>query len=133
VSKQITLGELTDWLEQISDKSAAVCFDFGSAVPTDFGSWRGAYDQLELGYKLTSYDSTEDDAQTWPQVTVEQLLERCKAADGATYTGWKGGDFTMSRSNVIWVSNDGNASNSGISDMWDKGYQIVLCTEWFDY
>ena len=132
MSEQITLGELIDKLKGYKP-DYPVAFDFGTAVPTSFDSWRGAYDQLELNYKLTSYDSTDEDAQKWPSVTVGELLKECEKANGATYEGWKGGDFRMDASNVIWVSNPGNASHSGLTGFIDNGIELILVTEYCEY
>ena len=46
-SPQITLGELIEQLENAGTKDdgkdKTVCFDFGSAIPTNLYSWRGSY------------------------------------------------------------------------------------------
>jgi hypothetical protein len=44
-------------------------------------SYRGHYREL-------SFDP-------WPNVTVAEMLAAARSADGATYQGWKGGDYTM--------------------------------------
>lgn len=129
--EQLTLGELIDRLERIPDKSQSVRFDFGTAIPTDFDSWRGSYEELELGYELTGYDSNND--RHMAEITVEELLKRCYAADGATYTGWKGGEYKMSRMNRLWISNSGNASETGLVGVVDTGFSVILETWRQDY
>lgn len=59
-------------------------------------SYRGYYD--ELAFEPTS------------NVTVGSMLEAARDAHGSTYTGWKGGDFTMDGCTACWLSFEGSAS-----------------------
>ena len=44
------------------------------------------------------------------------------------FTGWKGGEFTMSKRTPVWVSNSGVASNSAVIEIVDDGYQVIIMT-----
>jgi len=115
----ITLGELISKLSECKEDTE-VQFDFGYFTPNSFGSWRGSYDQLALSYCDFS-------------ITVEQLLQKAEKAVGATYTGWKGGDFHMNASNIIWVSQDGNSNMTVITGLTDLGHKVVLHTAYREW
>ena len=96
VSAQITLGQIIDKLEKIGTKTEdgkdkTIQFDFGSAIPTTLDSWRGAYDELALGYELSGYDGEGD----WENTTAEKLLQELKSAIGKHFEGWKGGNYKI--------------------------------------
>ncbi len=57
-------------------------------------SWRGVYS--ELAFEPTA------------NVTVGQMLADARSARGATYEGWKGGDFTMSGHTDCWLAEEGH-------------------------
>ncbi|MFJ6237956.1 hypothetical protein ACIQH0_28200 [Streptomyces griseus] len=44
------------------------------------------------------------------EVTVGEMLADARSARGATYEGWKGGDFTMSGYTDCWLSMEGECS-----------------------
>ena len=132
---QLTLGEVISKIESCgllkdNGEPKQVCFDFGSAVPTDLDSWRGDYSLLALGYKLTGYDSAENH---FNETTATNLLEELKNAIGKTYSGWKGGDFKMGTETALWVANSGNADNTVITDVLDDGWRLVIITEYMNY
>jgi hypothetical protein len=94
-SPQLSLGEIILKLENITDDTKPVVFDFGHR-PTGFGSWRGSYCELALGH-----------AQAPAALTTAQLLHAAKEVNGKTLEGYKGGDFYMSRRTPVWVANYG--------------------------
>lgn len=65
-------------------------------------SYRGYYDQLAIGVG-THY------------ATVGSLLQELKEAVGATFTGYKGGEYTMGLDTCVWLSNYGESSGSLIT------------------
>lgn len=120
-SDQLTLGEIISKIETILDSSTRevrpnVVFDFAYFRPTVLDSWRGLYAELALGYD----ERGETDA--------GEFLNELKSAVGKTFTGYKGGDFTMSRHTPVWVSNNGEACNTAVIEVVDDGYQIILMT-----
>lgn len=69
-------------------------------VPFGFGhphSWRGDYAQL-------AFEPEEN-------VTVAYMLEAAKSALGATYEGYKGGDFTMDEYTRIHIEEYGTGDD----------------------
>jgi hypothetical protein len=50
-------------------------------------------------------------------ITVADMLAAARSALGATYQGWKGGDFTMSEHTWCWLSAEGDASGETISGL----------------
>lgn len=79
-----------------------VRFDTGG-VPSQLDSWRGSYDELTLIHG-------DSDA---PE-TVDSLLADAKAALGATFTGYKGGEFGMNESTPIWADDYGRYCCNGV-------------------
>jgi hypothetical protein len=103
-SEQLSLGELVLKLDAIADKTKAVVFDFGDNAPVGLGSWRGIYAELSLHYGQVE------------RTCVADVLAWLREADGKTFEGYKGGDFTMSRQTPIWVANYGQSGISGYKD-----------------
>lgn len=80
--------------------TALAAEDPGTLVPNGFGnphSWRGSY--YELAFEPES------------NVTVADMLEAARSADGATYTGWKGGDFTMNGNSDCYLAVEGSCGD----------------------
>ncbi|MFD6149429.1 hypothetical protein [Streptomyces sp. NPDC060243] len=65
-------------------------------------SYRGFYDDLAF-------------EPTMEPVTVGEMLADAISADGATYTGYKGGEFTMRRDTHCWLAMYGSASEQEIT------------------
>lgn len=135
-SAQLTLGQIIEKLEKCGltygkdNKPKQVDYDFGTAIPTTLDSWRGSYSELALGYKLSGYDNNDEH---FTQTTAETLLSELKSAIGKEFTGWKGGEFTMDEDTPVWVANSGNSGNTGIIDVVDDGWRIILMTAYCDY
>ncbi|MFJ3588596.1 hypothetical protein ACIQUY_04810 [Streptomyces sp. NPDC090231] len=85
----MTLDELIETLEA-ADPTTVVKHGFESPH-----SYRGYYN--ELAFEPAS------------NVTVGSMLEAARDARGSTYTGWKGGDFTMHGHTDCWLSFEGSA------------------------
>ena len=119
-SSQLILGELIAKLEALEDRTQTVSFAFENAVPTHLSSWRGSYNELALNF------SFEENAPT-----VEDLIKRLKQAVGATYQGYKGGEFLMGKTTPVWVANYGNSGNTGITDVIQtEDDEVILKTEY---
>ncbi|MFM9616804.1 hypothetical protein ACKI14_02440 [Streptomyces turgidiscabies] len=91
----MTLAELITALEA-ADPNRVVPHGF-----TNPHSYRGYYHELAF--------------EPAANVTVSDMLEDARLALGATYQGWKGGDFTMSDTTECWLSEEGRASGDTIS------------------
>lgn len=124
-----TLGLLIEALKKCS-QDATVHFDFPEMLPTTFNSYRGWYDQLALGFDRHSYygASSSPKKLEWPKVS--ELLERAQYAVGATYTGYKGGDYTMHKHTPVWVANYGDASCVGLVGIEGVEHSVTLLTEY---
>ncbi len=124
-SDQLSLGEIISKCEAIQAKGyrfhdgtePAVLFDFEHLHPTGLGSWRGIYSELALSF------SSEGDAPA-----LSEFIAMLKEAIGKEYTGYKGGEFTMSRHTPVWVANNGNAGNTAVVDVLDKEWRVILVT-----
>lgn len=106
------VGALIAALEA-APQDADVQYDFCYLRPTKVDSYRGYYDHLALGW---SDQSVNDDAgkfvRHWPPVS--DVLKELQSAIGKTFSGWKGGLYTMRNSTPLWVANPGEAGGTGI-------------------
>jgi hypothetical protein len=124
-SDQLTLGELILKLEAIAEKNRGkedkdlplIGFDFEYLFPTKLDSWRGSYAELALNFK------TDGD-----RLNINKFLGICKDAIGATFYGYKGGEFIMNKHTPIWVANYGNSGSTALIDVVDNQYEVILIT-----
>lgn len=119
----MTLGELTQVLERKLARGfdGKVKFDFVYFHPTKLASYRGDYAQLAFGY------SAEGDGPT-----VKDVLKMLSEANGRDFTGYKGGDFSMSDRTTLWVANNGESGRTGICDVAEDQPDLILRTAHFD-
>ena len=85
------LGHLIDFLETM-DPNLIVKDGFGSPH-----SDRGSYDELAF--------TPEAEAR------IGDMLDYARQADGSTYEGWKGGDYTMDRDTPVYIGEYGDCSD----------------------
>jgi hypothetical protein len=131
-SDQLTLGKLIEKIEPIVAKQkernergsdeAEVIYDFCYLFPTDIDSWRGAYCELALNHN-----------ENGERMKVTAFLKMLKEAVGKEYTGYKGGEFTMSVNTPIWVANYGSAGSTAVVDVLDEGFLVILVTGYREY
>lgn len=93
----MTLAELITALEA-ADPNQVVAHGF-----TNPHSYRGDY--MDLAFEPAT------------DVTVADMLADARSALGATFEGYKGGDFTMSEHTWCWLSLEGDASGETISTL----------------
>ena len=123
----LSLGEIIAKLEGISEvekdreEEPTVRYNFEYLRPTTLDSWRGVYAELALGFT---------DEGDWPKLS--DFIKMLKSAIGKTFTGYKGGDFVMGRGTPVWVANYGNSGNTGIVNIKNLGYEVVLITQDLD-
>jgi hypothetical protein len=103
----VRLGELIDTLERMPHE-AQVVFDSGEEVGI-FGSWRGVYAEMTL-FTNPRGPSALSEADR----TVAAVLARARAADGGTFTGYKGGEYKMDRRSPVWADDYGECRYRGI-------------------
>jgi len=82
-----TLGDLIEWLEK-QDQDLIVKDGFGSPH-----SDRGDYSELAFTPA--------------PEATISDMLMFARSAVGATFTGWKGGDFRMEKYTPVYIGEYG--------------------------
>ena len=111
------LGTLIKMLE-LYDSNAPVEFDFGYIQPTTLDSWRGVYAELALGYECSPSS----------RATVGSLLDECRQAVGATFFGWKRGDYTMGEHTKVWVDNRGEYSSTMLIGVAERFGVVILVT-----
>lgn len=115
--------ELISALKDISDRNKTVYINMKSPiyddnynvvayyyqlVSSDFkcDSWRGSYNLPSVGYvALDISDSVE-------VFTVQDIIKNIEESEGLEVSGWKGGDFTLSMDDVIYVANQGESNNA---------------------
>lgn len=81
--RHLTLGEVIDRLEQ-EDPATRIAVGFHRPH-----SYRGYYD--EVAFEVTT------------AITIADMLNAARGALGATFQGWKGGDYTMSEHTAAWL------------------------------
>lgn len=126
---QLNLGQFIQILEQYGTHDddgdrLTIQFDFGSAVPTTFKSWRGDYSELQLGYSLRGYDS---ETEHHKNVFADDFLTICRDTVNKIFTSWKGGEYRMTLETPIWVSNSGNGSHTAIIGFKDGVILTAYC------
>ena len=122
----LTLGRLIEKLERAAHAKDDACdaqrvyFDFCDLSPVHLDSWRGVYAFLALGWNESG------------QMTLPQLLGECTRAVGATFEGWKGGSYKMTKETPVMVANRGCAGSTAICDVKADGYIVTLVTKTID-
>ena len=123
-SDQLSLGEIISKCEEIAKRGytlngeePTVCFDFEYARPVGIDSWRGIYAELALKFEFSG-----------EEMPLSCFIDLLKDAVGKTFTGYKGGDFKMSRHTPVWVANYGNAGNTAVIGVVDNSYEVILMT-----
>lgn len=121
-AQPISLGALIDALAECK-QDADVYFDFCYLAPDGVRSYRGYYDHLAIGYREEG------------NVRVSELLGELRAAEGKIFTGYKGGDYRMSRETPMWAANYGRSGSTAIVGVYrtDYGTAYILtahCEEW---
>jgi hypothetical protein len=109
----MTLGELIARLEACAP-SKVVRFPFCSVSPADVGSYRGYYDQLAVEWTDESV------------MTVADFLTLLRNAVGATFEGYKGGEYRMTRDTPVWVANYGRSDGTGITGVHEGEFDVLL-------
>lgn len=87
----MTLGMLIEELRK-HDRNKVVRHGFANPH-----SYRGYYHDLAFEPKV--------------HVTIGEMLDAAESALGATYQGWKGGDYTMDEYTTCWLALEGSADD----------------------
>lgn len=119
--------------------------------PTALSSYRGNYSDLAIersGHNITQDETVLDERPEpfdmpfagyyWPgssevrikqPATVWDLVKALDLAIGATFEGYKGGQFTMHAGTDLWVSEYGDVDDLRIAAIEATPYHIDLRTE----
>lgn len=119
----VSLGDLIEALK-CRDQEQEVYYDFGGFAPEGIGSYRGYYEHLALGFA--------EDADRIKPIAVAALVALLESANGKTFEGYKGGDFTMHAKTPVWVSNYGRCDGVGITGIYDRISTTYLRTKLVD-
>ena len=130
----LTLKELIKAVENCGlltpeQKPKNMYFDFGTAIPTHFNSWRGSYDLLALSYKLTGHG----DYNGLQKMKADEFIQMCKNTIGARFTGYKGSEYQMSDHTPVWIDNYGDYTETGLIGVESSDYSITLKTARLEY
>ena len=117
------LGKLIDMLKKCDQEKPLFLRVDGviKYYPCDISSYRGDYSHLAI-----ERNETEDSS----PIKVGDFIKELELCIGKTFTGYKGGDFTMGRNTPVWVANYGNSGSTGIVDVFKKEYCVVLKTDY---
>lgn len=107
----------------------AIMFDFCTAIPTNFDSWRGSYDLLALNYKLTGRDNHEG----LQEMRANDFIDMCEKTIGKEFTGYKGGEYVMNEHTAVWIDNYGAYTETGLVGVKSDDYCIYLKTAKIEY
>jgi hypothetical protein len=119
----MTLGDLIDALTNCDAKYVRIASPV-RLTPASLSSYRGYYEDLAIEYE------EGDRART--AIGRADFLRMLKEAVGATFTGYKGGEFMMGRDTLLWVSNYGECSSCrvvGVEVDDDTAY-LTLTVRW---
>ena len=130
---------LTSALKDISDRNKIVYINMKSPiyddnydvvdysyqlVSSDFkcDSWRGSYNLPSVGYVALGKDIEV--------FTVQDVIKNIEESEGLEVRGWKGGDFTLSMNDVIYIANQGESNNAiTVVDIEELPDVVILHTE----
>lgn len=120
-----TLGKLIDLLEQ-REQGQQVIFDFCRVQPGHLISYRGYYHMLAITPNFGAFKYDHPRYNT--PITVGELLAQLKAAVGATFEGYKGGVFVMSRDTWLWVDALGESTGTAVLGIEAYDYATIIRT-----
>lgn len=120
-----TLGQLIDALEKRAQEQRVI-FDFCRVQPGRLVSYRGYYRMLAITPNFAAFHY--DNERYNKPITVAELLAELKAAIGATFVGYKGGDFVMSRDTWLWVDEPDQSTGTAVLGLEDDKFETIIRT-----
>lgn len=118
----LAIGEMLKKLNNFNDDEK-VTFSDGKFFDGTYDSYRGYYEDMYLGW--------DDEDKGFN--TVGQLKETLnKALDDGGMTGYKGGEFSINNSTLVWFSNYGSTGDMIVDIQKINGeiYVITKEDEW---
>ena len=136
-SPQLTLGEIILKLESVTNKELPLYI--GEKRPMGLDSWRGSYDELAIqtesfgSYQTSEVEKTFSDMVFYKSKNfgkknpnVSEFISILKEAVGKTFTGYKGGDFLMSKNTPVWFAEYGMASDEYFVEVKETKAKVKL-------
>lgn len=141
-SPQLMLGEMILKLEWVKDKTKPLFIDLMNKRPKGIDSWRGIYAELAIQTEdFGSYQTDEVEKEFSDMTfykhkrigkknpTVEEWIKVLREAVGKTFTGYKGGGFTMGKNTPVYLAEYGASSfkidNKPVDEESYKNYKTV--------
>lgn len=112
---QMTLGKMLRALDGCDENMPVVFDGADSGSPGGEYSYRGYYSDL-------SFEPSDN------PVTVAEFKKQCSRALGATYEGYKGGDFVMANDTPLWCAAYGRCGNA-VTDLSTVDGKVFLTTK----
>lgn len=111
---------LPDYFNSTPEKERQIYYDWCDLRPSaTLHSYRGYYDHLAAGIEADR------------SIYVAEFLKGCREAMGHTFTGYKGGEYTMDAKTPVWVADYSKCPGFGIVGVTCDGYSVTLKTERF--
>lgn len=98
----MTLGELIDLLKPLRQDACVYIEGPVRLTPGGVASYRGYYRDLAIGVNAAGLAPS-----------VADFLKELEAAIDAVFSGYKGGNYRMTRATRVWFSNVGECSDHG--------------------
>ena len=125
----MSLGDVISELRK-AEPGATVQFDFCYTAPSlEIHSYRGWYNHLAIGWEDTH--RPKHHGTYWPLAT--DLLAKLEGAVGGTFTGYKGGDYTMDGDTPLWVANFSQTGSTAIDRIECDGSVVIIHTKRVDF
>lgn len=138
----LLLGELILKLEAVKNKSLPLIIDVDGKPPKGIDSWRGIYAELAIqADDFGSYQTDEIEREFSDMVfykhkqigkenpTVQEWIEVLEEAKGKTFSGYKGGDFTMSKNTPVHYAENGTCGDRFFVDVTELPDKVLLVTK----
>lgn len=120
MAQQLTIEEIVEQLKKRiftdKDKRMPVFFDFGDFRPGRINSWRGDYEQLAMDY------TDDGEIEAWV------LIETLENAIGKSMAGYKGGEFIIEPSTLVWVAKPGDVGHTAVVGILEDEGRIFIMT-----
>ena len=118
----MTVLQILNRLKEMDPDKKIRMFDFFGQMftpGTHVNSWRGSYEIPAIVVKpITNLNQC---------ISVEEFIDKLKECDGKEVQGWKGGNFTLSELDTLFLVTDwGTAGDlTTISEIYDDGYCVL--------
>ena len=92
----------------------------------------GHFSPVTSGHKFPSGSFKITRSWTGKEVkgwSLADLIKQLKEAVGKVYTGYKGGDYTMTEDTPLWVANYGETGSTAITGVLDQGWCVLIVTD----